>query len=385
MTGKGGVGKTTMAAATAFAAAERGARTLLVSTDAAHSLSDVLDTELGAEPMTVSARLDALHIDGTRELQRSWSAIVEYVQGLLGRTELDRLHIDELMVVPGLEQLVALARLCALIEDDRWAAIIVDCAPSADSLRLLSMPDVFSWYVEQLFPRGHAMSAWVRRRMAESLAIPAPSDAVLSSVERLAGELSRLRSVLTEAMTTARIVVTPERVVIAEGRRTMTYLALYRYAVDAVIVNRAPAATLADCGLSSWVDAQHAQMATLEDSFGSLPRLVADHRFVEPIGATALADIGAQLYEAHDPLARLTTAVPVEVCTGAEESMIRLHLRGAERSELVLRRRGDDLVVGVGPYRSTLTLPDAFRTRDVVRAGVRDEHLEIVFGEPARV
>ena len=147
VTGKGGVGKTTLAAATALRAASLGARTLLVSTDAAHSLADVLGMNLGAEPSPVVERLDGLQLDGRHELQRSWHIIAEYLRRLLGFTELDRLHVDELIVVPGLDQLVALARLRALAAEGRWDAIVVDCAPSADSLRLLTLPDVLSWYV----------------------------------------------------------------------------------------------------------------------------------------------------------------------------------------------------------------------------------------------
>ena len=234
VTGKGGVGKTTLAAATSLAAAERGVRTLLVSTDAAHSLADVLDCPLGPEPERVSGRLDAVQLDGRRELQRSWGAIAEYVHRILGWADLDRLQVDELMVIPGLEQLVALARLRSLSLLGHWDAIVVDCAPSADSLRLLTLPDVLQWYIELLFGDNGVMNSWMRRRVAKALALPAPDDDLLASVTGITDELSRLRAMLDEAVTTARIVVTPERVVIAEAQRTMAYLALYGYRLKKV-------------------------------------------------------------------------------------------------------------------------------------------------------
>src|ERR1700691_1560745 len=151
MTGKGGVGKTTLSAATAVNAADRGSRTLLVSTDAAHSLSDVLGTALGADPILISGNLYGLQIDSRHELQQSWSTISRYLKRVLGVAEIDQLRLDELVVVPGLDQLVALARLRSLALSGEWEAIIVDCAPSADSLRLLSLPEVLQWYSDRLF------------------------------------------------------------------------------------------------------------------------------------------------------------------------------------------------------------------------------------------
>ena len=162
VTGKGGVGKTTLSAATAVAAARQAARTLLVSTDAAHSVCDVIDRPLGAEPEPVAPRFDAVQLDGRHELQRSWASIADYLHRTLGWAEIHRLQVDELMVVPGLDQLVALARLRALVRDDRWDVIVVDCAPSADSLRLLMLPDVLQWYIDRLFGANGLSGSWMR-------------------------------------------------------------------------------------------------------------------------------------------------------------------------------------------------------------------------------
>jgi arsenite-transporting ATPase len=367
-----------------LAAADRGVRTVLVSTDAAHSLADVLQTPLGCEPVPVGSNLDALHLDGRHELQRTWGGIVEYVHRLLGWSDLDRLRIDELMVIPGLEQLVALARLRALVQDGRWDAMIVDCAPSADSLRLLSIPDVLRWYIERVFPRG-SMNTWVRRRLADSLAIPTPDESVISSLTDLTEDLSRLKTMLDEASTTARVVVTPERVVIAEGQRTLAYLALYGYAVDAVVVNRAPCHDLEGTVLAPWLEAQRTQLEAIDGAFGTLPRLTVEHRLFEPVGTDALRDIAGELYRECDPLARLTTSASLEVVTAGRESTVRIFVPGVKRDDIELNRRGDELVVDLGAHRRAVMLPDALRGREVVRAGMSDQYLEVVFGDVVRV
>jgi len=273
LTGKGGVGKTTLAAATAVAAARRGVRTLLVSTDAAHSVGDVLDQPLGAEPAAVAPGLDAVQLDGRHELQRSWSVIADYLQRVLGWAEIHRLQVDELMVVPGLDQLVALARLRALVLDGSWDVLVVDCAPSADSLRLLMLPDVLRWYIDRLFGDSGITGAWMRRRVARTLAIPTPDDHVLDSINDITQQLSGLRSMLGEAVTTARVVVTPERLVIAEAQRTMAYLALYGYQVDAVLVNRVAGSEFAAPELERWLAVERAQLECIDQSFDPLPRL----------------------------------------------------------------------------------------------------------------
>jgi len=385
VTGKGGVGKTTLAAATAIEAANRGTPTLLVSTDAAHSLADVLCRRVDADPVTVAPELDCLQIDGRRELERSWDSIADYLRRLLGWAELDRLHVDELVVVPGLDQLLSLARLRSLAEEGRWEAIVVDCAPSADSLRLLTLPDVLRWYVDRLFGAGGMFSTWARRRMERTLAVPAPDEEVISSLSQLTDELAGFRSLLEKAVTSARIVVTPERVVVAEARRTLAYLALYGYAVDAVLVNRTPAALAPVPELEPWRRAQEAQLVSIDQTFAPLPRLAARHRLVEPIGIEALSEIGRELYAEHDPLARLSDKPALEITTAGPVSTVRVPVDGVDRDDIVLERVADDLVVTLGSYRRTIPLPDRLHPQDVTKAGLVDGHLEIVFGEVPHV
>jgi arsenite-transporting ATPase len=370
VTGKGGVGKTTLSTATALAAADRGSRTLLVSTDAAHSLSDVLEQRIGVDPAPIAENLDGLQIDARHELQQSWGTIACYLKRLLGIAEIDRLSLDELVVVPGLDQLVALARLRTLAAEGRWDAIVVDCAPSADSLRLLTLPDVLQWYVERLFGRSGALAKLGRRHLERSLSFPLPDDAVVNSVEEMSGELSQLRTILNAETTTARVVVTPERVVIAEAQRTLAYLALYGYAVDGVLVNRVPRD-----GSST------AQMKTISDVFTGLPQLAVRHRPEEPLGLAALREVGRELYPEVDPLARMAATPALEIVSAGRESVLRLFVPGASRDEIEVEIERDELIVTLGSHRRTVKLPDGLSDRSVERAGLRGQHLEVVFGE----
>jgi arsenite/tail-anchored protein-transporting ATPase len=372
MTGKGGVGKTTLSAATAVTAADRGSRTLLVSTDAAHSLSDVLGTTVGADPIPIASNLGVLQIDSQYELQQSWSTISHYLKRLLGITEIDRLRLDELVVVPGLDQLVALARLRSLVLSGDWEAIIVDCAPSADSLRLLSLPEVLQWYSDRLFGRGGAFGKWGRRRIEKSLSLPLPDEAVIDSIEEMSGELRQLRTVLNSEATTARVVLTPERVVISEAQRTLAYLALYGHTVDAVVVNRIP----------SGVE-QASQLQGISDLFAGLPCLTMRRWPDEPIGLVQLRDLGSELYREADPLARMVDTPALDIASDGLETVVRVLVPGASRDELDVEMEGDELIISLGSYRRTVKLPDGLIGRSVDRAGLRGQYLEIVFGEPA--
>ena len=383
LTGKGGVGKTTLAAATAVAAARQGARTLLISTDAAHSVCDVLDQPLGAEPVAVAPGLDAVQLDGRYELQRSWAAIADYLHRALGWAEIHRLHVDELMVVPGLDQLVALARLRALVLDGSWDTLIVDCAPSADSLRLLMLPDVLRWYIDRLFGESGITGAWMRRRVARTLSIPTPDDQVLDSIQEITRELSGLRAMLGEAATTARVVVTPERLVIAEAQRTMAYLALYGYQVDAVLVNRVAGDEFALPELERWRAMEQAQLDTIDRSFDPLPRLRVRRRYAEPIGLDMLEEVGDELYAGLDPVARLSDKPAFELDTQGAESRVRLFAPGFVRDQIALERDGAELIVTLGEHRRAVQLPDTLQYQDVVRAGRDGAYLEVVFGEKA--
>ncbi len=380
MMGKGGVGKTTFSAATAVTAARReSGRVLVASTDAAHSLAEALGTEVGCEPAEVAPNLDAVQLDGRHELQRSWSTISEYLAELLDVVDLDRLHAAELLVLPGLDQLLALARLRDFARKGMWRGLVVDCAPSADSLRLLSLPDILDWYLARIFGKSGMIRSRVRRNIERTLSINAPNDRVLTSVTDLTSQLSGFRSTLENAATTARIVVTPEHLVVAEGQRTMSYLALYGYPVDAVLVNRVLGADLGSPLLETWHANQVLQLKRIDEAFSPLPQAHAQLRPHEPIGSEDLAEVGLELYGDIDPLERMSTQGAVTISSDGPNAVVRIPVGGIERGDISVERQGTELTIGLGTHRRVIALPDAFGDRQVLRAGVNHDLLEVVF------
>ena len=238
-TGKGGVGKTSVAAATARRCAASGMRTIVLSTDPAHSLSDSLDTELGSEPTPVSDNLFGQEVQAQQEMERNWEAVQEWLGDLLAERGVDRISAEELTVPPGMDELFSLLQIKRLHEQEEYDAIIVDCAPTGETLRLLSFPDVASWWLEKVFPWEKRVVAAARPFARTFLDVSLPSEAVFDDVQRLVRNLVAMNGILRDRSSTSiRLVMNPDRMVIREAMRTFTYLNLYGYLTDAVIVNR---------------------------------------------------------------------------------------------------------------------------------------------------
>src|ERR687883_707954 len=238
-TGKGGVGKTSVAAATARRCAAAGARTLVLSTDPAHSLADSLQAEVGAAPTPVSDGLWAQQVQAQEELERHWSAMQEWLRGPLAERGVERIAAEELTVPPGGDELFSLLQLKAHVDAGEWEAIVVDCAPTGETLRLLSFPDVARWWLEKVFPHERQLLAAARPLARSVLDVTLPGEAVFADVQRLMDNLIAMNEILRDrAHVTIRLVMNPDKMVIGEAMRTFTYLNLYGYVTDAVIVNR---------------------------------------------------------------------------------------------------------------------------------------------------
>ncbi|MDQ2959123.1 MAG: ArsA family ATPase, partial [Actinomycetota bacterium] len=263
-TGKGGVGKTTTSAATALRLADRGMKTLLLSTDAAHSLSDALGLALSGEPTQVAPGLDAAQIDTQRRLEAAWHELERYLIDLLSQGGLDPITAEELTVLPGIEEVLALLAVRELAERGRWDALVLDCAPTAETLRLLALPEALGWYLQRVFPLHRTLAKGMRPLTAllgRGSAIP--PDSAFEALIRLADELAAVRTMLADPrQSSVRLVLTPEAVVTAEARRTFTALALYGYQVDEVIANRVfPQSQDGSAWQRSWVAAQGRELA----------------------------------------------------------------------------------------------------------------------------
>ncbi len=378
-TGKGGVGKTTTAAGTATLAARAGRRTLVLSTDAAHSLGDALGMPLGAEPTEVEERLWVHQIDAQRRFERSWGEIQGYLMSVLDAAGVDPITAEELTVVPGAEEVLALLELRTHALSGEWDVIVVDCGPTAETLRLLALPEALGWYMNRVFGVQRRVVKALRPVLTRAAGVPMPEDSVFDAVERLHRDLEQVQQILTEKESTVRLVLTPETVVVAEARRSLTTLSLYGYRVDGVIANRVFPEGDADAWRQAWVDSQRKVLDEVRQSFAEVPIWVSTYSSGEPVGADGLAAFCREAYDGADPLAVPDGEGPMTITrteTGAE---LRIALPFAQRQDVDLARHGDELVVTVGSYRRLLALPTALSRHSVTGARVEDGALRVRF------
>lgn len=375
-TGKGGVGKTTAAAATATLAARSGHKTLVVSTDTAHSLADTLGATAGAEPTEVSPGLHLHQVDTQKALERQWGDLRDYARGFFAELGLDEVTAEEITVLPGAEEVIALLELREQARSGRWDVIVIDCAPTAETLRLLALPEALDWHVNRLLPVGRRLLRTLSPLIRRVAQVSVPEDHVVGAGERLHRGLLEVRELLTGPDASVRLVLTPEAVVLAEARRTLTSLSLYGYRVDAVIANRVFPAEGADPWRQRWVEAQAGHLAEVEQSFAPLPVHTVPYLDAEPVGPAALARVAEAMYGESDPFAPPTVDPPLRI---TPEGELILALPFAEKGEVDLARKGDELIVNAGSYRRILALPAALARRSVREAVLRDGLLRVRF------
>ncbi|MEP7090247.1 MAG: ArsA family ATPase [Nocardioidaceae bacterium] len=378
-TGKGGVGKTTAAAGTAAVAAAEGLRTLVLSTDAAHSLADAFGVPIGSEPTPVAERLFVQQVDAQQRFERSWLEIQGYLLTVLEAAGVDPITAEELTVIPGAEEVLALLELRTQVLSGDWDVVVVDCAPTAETLRLLALPEALGWYMDRVFPVERRIVRALRPVLARAAGVPMPHDAVFDAVERLHRDLEEVHALLTGADASIRLVLTPETVVVAEARRSLTTLSLFGYRVDGVVANRVFPAEDADDWRRTWVAAQAAVLAEVEQSFTGLPVWRSTYRASEPVGIEALQDFARQAYAADDPLARATGEPPMTVTRTRTGATLRIALPFVATSDIDLARHGDELVVTVGSYRRLIAMPTALSRHSITGARIDDGALKVRF------
>jgi len=381
-TGKGGVGKTSVAACTARRCAAAGLRTLIISTDPAHSLSESLQVELSAQPEPAGDRLWGQEVRAQEEMERHWAGVQEWLGELLIERGVNRISAEELTVPPGMDELFSLLRLQAAHDSGDWDAVVVDCAPTGETLRLLSFPDIARWWIEKIFPVERQLLAAARPIARSLLDLPLPSQAVFADMRRLSENLIAMNDILRDReRATIRLVMNPDRMVIGEAMRTFTYLNLYGYLTDAVVVNRV---FPSDVGayFAGWRRVQEDHLELVRSAFEPLPVLCAPYFEQEVLGAEMLDRLGAELFDrsGHDPAAVLHRTLTQELEVFEHGARLRLALGFARKGDISLKKVGLELIVGVDGHRRTVMLPAALGSFEARDASFVDGALEVRFG-----
>jgi arsenite/tail-anchored protein-transporting ATPase len=381
-TGKGGVGKTTAAAATGALVAARGRKALVVSTDPAHSLADALGVPLGPTPTEVEPGLAGMQVDAQRRFEAAWGGIRDWLGGLLRGAGLDGLAAEELPLPPGAAEVCALLEVRDQVAHGPWDAVLVDCAPTADTLRLLALPEALAGHLERVWPAHRRVVRALGPALGRLAGEPVlPSEPVLAAAGRLQADLAEMRALLTApGLASVRLVLTPEAVVVAESRRTLTALALHGYAVDSLIANRVfpPEAADSPWG-AAWREAQAAALAGLAEAVPGLPVRAASYRTAEPVGVEALLAVAGELYGTDDPLAPAPPVPASAVTRDGDDFVLRVPLPLVQRSEVRLVRSGDELVLTVGGQRRRVELPSVLRRCVPVGAAAGDGAVRVRF------
>jgi arsenite-transporting ATPase len=358
-TGKGGVGKTSISAATALRCAQLGYRTIAVSTDLAHSLADSLDVPLGAEPTRVAENLWAQETDVYHNLKTHWGTVHEWLEALMAWRGMDSLVADEMAILPGMDELANLLWINQHHDSGQYDVIVVDAAPTGETLRLLSFPDVLSWWMERLFPIQRKAMGVARPLLRTIVDIPLPSDEVYAAVERLFGQLERLHRMMVDPeLTSVRLVFNPERMVVKEAQRTYLYLNLFQYPCDLAICNRVLPEAVHDDYFAHWKETQAQYVRAAAEAFEPLPLKQVPLFDDQVVGLNALARMGEALYPGQeDPTGVYFRGRPHEIEREGDGYRLLLPLPSAAKGDVGLRRVGDELFVRVGPYRRTIMLP----------------------------
>ncbi len=372
-TGKGGVGKTSVAAATARRCAAAGLRTVVLSTDPAHSLSDSLEAELGAQPSPVGPNLFGQEVQAQEEMERHWESVQGWLGSMLEERGVDRIAAEELTVPPGMDELFSLLWIKRHHEEGEFDCVIVDCAPTGETLRLLSFPDVVTWWLERILPSQRRLAPFARTLFD----LPLPGDGVFDDVERLARNLVAMNGILRDrSRTSVRLVMNADRMVVKEAMRTFTYLNLYGYLTDAVVVNRL---LPAEGYFAAWSEVQAEQLELVRSAFEPVPVLTAPYMEREVIGPEMLDRLAGEVFGADDPAAVLHTELSQQLVTDNGRATLRVSVPFAEKGDLSLKKIGTEVIVRVGAQKRTIMLPPALAAYAASGARFEDGTLEIQF------
>jgi arsenite-transporting ATPase len=387
--GKGGVGKTSLAAATGVRLAELGRRTLVMSVDPAHSLGDAFDLETElfhrrtAEPLTITPNLDIQEVNIQHEIRRHWREISGYVSAVLRTTGISDVEADELAILPGMEELSAMMYVNQYRREGRYEVMVLDCAPTAESLRFVSMPTTLEWYMKHIFPFQRSVLKAVRPIANRVAPVELPPDNYFANIAELFGKLEGVDALLGDPMTTSvRLVTNPEKMVVRETQRTFVYFSLHGLTVDAIFVNRVLPQAVSDSFFDEWRQSQAAMLDEIDAYFSPVPVRRVPLFTHEVLGRTRLAEAAKALYpQDQDPSAILRTGRPYTFEKTAGHWEVRLDVPFASKDEVRLFKKRDELVVEIGTLRRHIGLPTSMASLEPARAKLADGKLVVEMKE----
>jgi len=380
-TGKGGVGKTSVAAATALRCAELGYRTMVVSTDAAHSLADSLDVALGPEPIEVVPRLRAQEIDVLYQMDKYWGNVQNYMSALLTWRGMDDIMAEEMSVFPGMEELASLLQIVKLHDDGDNDVIIVDCAPTGETLRLLSFPNVGRWYLEKIMPLERQALKITGPLLRRFVNIPVPDDSMFDTLTDLITQLKRMRALLADPeMSSIRLVLNPEKMVIREAQRTFTYLNLYGFSTDAIVCNRVLPAAVTDSYFAAWRESQTRYRDLVDQAFAPVPVFPVPLLDAEVVGPTMLRRMAEAIYGDKDPAAIFYKGRTQVIEKDGDKYRLIMPLPFVSKEQIQLTVLAEELIVHIGNQKRNVILPRALVGLKILGAKHENDLLTLTFG-----
>jgi len=379
-TGKGGVGKTTLAAASALLSAKKGYKTLVISTDAAHSLSDSLEVPLSNQPKRITSNLYGQEINTLEEIEKKWGEIKSYLSDLFVSQGIDTIEAEEMSIFPGMEELFSLMEIRNYNKKSDFDIIVVDCAPTGDTLRLLSAPEITGWYLKHIFPIQRTAAKAVRPVASRVLPFPFPEDKVFGAMKRLTSQLAEMKEILEDnKKTSIRLVINPEKMVIKEAQRAYTFFSLFGYTVDLIIVNRLIPAEVQDLYFKQWKSIQATYQQIIKECFSPVPILSAELFSQEITGVKLLYEMAKKVYGKKDPTQIFFSQKPIIVEKADGGFDLSLNLPFVEKKDLDLSQKGEELFIKVGNYKRNILLPQTLLNYSLKGAKFEKTRLKISF------
>ena len=379
-TGKGGVGKTTLSAATALLSAQKGHKTLVISTDAAHSLSDSFETQLSNQPKKIASNLYGQEINAIEQIEKKWGDIKTYLTALFSSQGIEEIEAEEMSIFPGMEELFSLMEIRRYDKSSEFDVIIVDCAPTGDTLRLLSAPEITNWYLKHIFPIQRTAAKAVRPVASRVLPFPFPEDNVFEAMKNLTVQLAEMKQILSDTeKTTIRLILNPEKMVVKEAQRAFTFFSLFGYAVDLILVNRVIPSSIVDAYFDKWKTIQSEYQKMIKECFAPIPIFSLELMDQEIMGKQLLLKIAKKLYGKNDPTRLFLTQKPIEILKSDGGFDMFVNLPFVDKTNIDLYKNGEELIIKAGNFKRNVLLPQTLINLTIKKAKFEADRLLISF------